>query len=158
MDLVLRNEEEESLSIASISQVTPEVFVGSIAAAKSKDYLKQLRITHVLSCIGGEALFLDDFKYLMMNFDDRESTNVRPLIERSMGFLEEGSKNGNRVFVYCGAGISRSVMIVIAFLMSRRGYTFEMARSHVQSCRPIANLNEGFVQQLMEIDYELRHG
>ena len=45
-------------------------------------------------------------------------------------------------------GKSRSIALVGAFLMRTQGMTLELALAHVQEKRPVANPNEGFMQQL----------
>jgi protein-tyrosine phosphatase len=62
-------------------------------------------------------------------------------------FIDEALKSG-RVLVHCNAGISRSVSIVIAFLMSRRQKSLCEAMAQVKAARPRAQPNVGFVEQL----------
>ena len=53
-----------------------------------------------------------------------------------------------RVLVHCKMGISRSASTVCAYLMKSLNWSLEQALSHVKTCRPIANPNDGFIQQL----------
>jgi len=55
------------------------------------------------------------------------------------------------VLVHCMAGISRSSTIVIAYLIVRRGWSFEKAYEHVRTARPTIRPNDGFMQQLKEL-------
>jgi len=52
------------------------------------------------------------------------------------------------VFVHCSQGVSRSVTLVIAYLMWRDGHTFEQAFAAVKAARGVANPNIGFVCQV----------
>lgn len=58
-------------------------------------------------------------------------------------------ENHNRVLVHCSAGISRSPSVVMAWLITRRGKSFEEAFEMVKRCRPYIMPNEGFERQLI---------
>jgi len=49
---------------------------------------------------------------------------------------------------YSNAGVSRSAAIVIGFLISKKGFTFQAAYNLVKKARPAINPNEGFRKQL----------
>ncbi len=55
-----------------------------------------------------------------------------------------------RVLVHCMQGISRSASIVIAYLMTTRGLSFEEAAGIAMRARPIVKPNSGFVAQLRD--------
>ena len=52
--------------------------------------------------------------------------------------------------VHCQAGVSRSVSIVIAYLIRKNRTTYENALETVRQKRPVANPNKGFVKQLLK--------
>jgi len=64
-----------------------------------------------------------------------------------------GSRGG--VLVHCMAGVSRSVSMVLCFLMLKRDVRLVDALAHVKQRRPIACPNDGFARQLAELDSEL---
>ena len=49
---------------------------------------------------------------------------------------------------HCNAGVSRSVSVVVAYLMSHHSMTYEAALNAVRQIRPAAKPNDGFVKQL----------
>ena len=53
------------------------------------------------------------------------------------------------------AGMSRSVTIVTAYLMKRKGWDLRYALGHVKAKRPIAQPNLGFMRQLQEYESAL---
>ena len=55
------------------------------------------------------------------------------------------------VYVHCFAGVSRSAAIVCAYIMWKLKWNFETTIAFVKAKRIVANPNEGFVRQLMEI-------
>lgn len=52
------------------------------------------------------------------------------------------------VLVHCNAGVSRAPAVVVGFLMSCEYHTFDAALALVQSARPAAAPNPGFIEQL----------
>lgn len=57
--------------------VYDDIFLGSIGAAYNKKVLKELGITHILTCAANiKPRYPDDFKYLLLNALDSPNQNV----------------------------------------------------------------------------------
>jgi atypical dual specificity phosphatase len=70
--------------------------------------------------------------------------------------MKGGNGNGNgKILVHCSAGISRSPMVVAAYLMKRKGMTLKAALGQIIRVRPQVSPNAGFLQQLKEMEMEL---
>ena len=52
--------------------------------------------------------------------------------------------------MHCQAGVSRSVSLVIAYLIRKERISYEVAYEKVRERRPVANPNKGFVKQLKQ--------
>ena len=52
------------------------------------------------------------------------------------------------VLVHCGAGVSRSATLCMAYLMRRFGWNATKARTHCHDRRSLVNPNHGFWQAL----------
>ncbi|KAL7546783.1 hypothetical protein ACHAWF_010115 [Thalassiosira exigua] len=77
----------------------------------------------------------------------------------SMGRSNRNSKR-RICLVHCAKGASRSVSVVIAYLLSRhsdRFKTFDEALNHVRRVRPQAMPNMGFALALRRFERELQH-
>ncbi|CAI7900335.1 unnamed protein product [Closterium sp. NIES-53] len=70
--------------------------------------------------------------------------------------IDAAKAAGGCALVHCFAGRSRSVTVVVAYLMARRAMTVDEALLLVRGLRPEANPNAGFVQQLREWEEQLR--
>ncbi|XP_031477876.1 dual specificity protein phosphatase 1-like isoform X2 [Nymphaea colorata] len=115
-------------------QIEPGLFLGSVGVAYNKDALKNFNITHIL--VVAKSLgspYPDDFHYKKI----------------------EAKAAGGGVLVHCFAGRSRSVTIVLAYLMKNRNMSLSEALGHVKSKRPQIAPNEGFILQLQNFEKSL---
>lgn len=63
-------------------------------------------------------------------------------------WIEEQLRMRRNTLVHCHAGVSRSVAVVIAYLMNRNQWTLDQAYGFVKSKRNTAKPNDGFLRQL----------
>jgi protein-tyrosine phosphatase len=62
------------------------------------------------------------------------------------------------VFVHCRNGVSRSGMVVVAYLMAREGWSRDEAVAFVRSRRPGLRPNPAFMKLLLEWEQSLEAG
>ncbi|GAB4851138.1 Dual specificity protein phosphatase 1 [Ancistrocladus abbreviatus] len=130
-------------------QIKEGLFLGSLGAANNKKMLKSLNITHVLtvaSCLCPPHP--DDFKYKIVDVMDKEDTDLAKRFDECFNFIDEAKETGGGVLVHCFAGKSRSVTVVVAYLMKMHGMSLNEALKYVRSKRPQASPNPGFMEQL----------
>ncbi|XP_021291791.1 dual specificity protein phosphatase 1-like isoform X3 [Herrania umbratica] len=111
------------------------LFLGSVAAAYNMDALKSLNITHILTVASSvKPAHSNDFVYKII----------------------PAKRQGGGVLVHCFVGKSRSVTIVVSYLMKKHGMSVSQALELVKSKRPLAAPNSGFIQQLQELERSLQ--
>lgn len=71
------------------------------------------------------------------------------LLVDGIRFIHRNVRRGNRVYVHCFAGMSRSVFLVCCYLMLTEGITFDEAVGRVRDIRPIANPHPGLWNQAL---------
>ena len=85
-----------------------------------------------------------------------EITNAAcEIIDGAIAPKKNGAAAGGRILVHCSAGISRSPMVVAAYLMKRKGMTLRTALGQIVRVRPQVLPNAGFLKQLREMEVEL---
>ena len=126
--------------------------VGSAVAAKDLALLNKNGITHILA-IGWnlEKHFEGKFAYLLLNeVEDGPEYLILRHLGQCLDFLTaalvEGS--GNKVFVHCHKGLSRSATVVIASEMHKTRQDFESVFFQIKKRRPFIMPNIGFQAQL----------
>lgn len=128
-----------------IDKVTDKIYLGCLQGAKDFEYLKKENITNVLSMIGEFSPEIPDcFQQLVIDVNDFPSSNIIQYFKESIEFIEQG----NRTYVHCMLGISRSSTIVIAYLMWKTHASYHESYYFVKNRRRIVAPNEGFVKQL----------
>ncbi|XP_057421881.1 dual specificity protein phosphatase 1-like isoform X2 [Lotus japonicus] len=133
------------------------LFLGSIGTANNKDALKKVNVTHVLTVAGKLAPpHPGDFVYKTIDVADREDVNLKKYFHKCFDFINEAKSQGGAVLVHCYAGRSRSVTIIVAYLMKTLGMSLSEALKHVKSKRPQAAPNSGFMRQLEDFEKSLQ--
>ncbi|KAL0836785.1 hypothetical protein Bca101_088675 [Brassica carinata] len=168
------------------SLIQEGLYLGSFAAASNKNVLKSCNVTHILTVasslrpahpgdfvykvvpgIKGFTLLYRIYVFLALLRSgiscfvyvivvDKEDTNLEIYFDECIDFIDEAKKQGGSVLVHCFVGKSRSVTVIVAYLMKKHGMTLTQALQHVQSIRPVANPNTGFIRQLQDLEKSLQ--
>lgn len=73
-----------------------------------------------------------------------------------VGFIESERASGHVVFVHCRNGVSRSGMVLAAYLMQRESWSRDQALDFLRSRRPDVRPNPAFMQLLSEWEQSLK--
>lgn len=137
---------------AVCSRLTDFLFIGGAAAAKDRDNLMALGITHIINCAAtiAPSLFPDEFTYYNIQLRDHASQDIARYFYTVVDFIEKARRRGGRIFVHCVKGISRSPTIAMAYLMWYKSIDVYKALDFVRQARPAVDPNAGFIFQLTE--------
>ncbi|MCJ1283844.1 tyrosine protein phosphatase yvh1 [Xylographa opegraphella] len=129
-----------------------ELYIGGLFSLRRSQALKNARITHVVSALRlplDESLF-QPYRHLVVELDDVDDEDVLQHFATSNAFIRDGLAGGGGVLVHCAMGKSRSTTLIIAHLLSLSPSTTTPASAlaTVRACRPMAEPNAGFMQQL----------
>lgn len=138
-------------------QIEEGLYLGSAGAANNKAVLKSLNVTHILTVANSNLPpHPNDFLYKIIKVTDQVDSNITQYFDDCFNFIDEANNLGGGVFVHCFAGKSRSVTIVVAYLMKKHGMSLSQALEHVKSKRPRAAPNSGFISQLENYEKTLQ--
>ena len=88
-------------------------------------------------------------RYHKLLLADNPGEPLIPHIAGALRFMHSAIGGGGRLLVHCAAGGSRSVALVMAYLLAFDGQpSAAAALDHVRKVRPFADPNFGFVEQL----------
>lgn len=143
-------------STSDISQITENIFVGNLSTSTNKKLLKENGITHILTVMSHfDPLYNDDFKYLHIKAYDKTNFDISQFFSESNLFILDGTTDNHKIFIHCMFGTSRSVILTMAYLIRYKKYAnIKELLAFIQSKRPCANPNKGFMKQL-ELHYNI---
>ncbi|KAH7857025.1 hypothetical protein Vadar_008156 [Vaccinium darrowii] len=138
-------------------QIEEGLYLGSVGAANNKSELKRLNITHILTVANSlPPTHPNDFVYKIINIPDREDVNIENYFDECFTFIDEAKRTGGGVLVHCFVGKSRSVTVVVAYLMKKHGMSvYRTLRNHFEGqttpegpqSSPVASSNSGSLSQ-----------
>jgi len=125
--------------------------MGNLFESKSMRLLKQDKIDVIMNCTSTQKNeYPDQFEYKRFpvydNFQDAQK--IYSMFQEATDFLREKNEEKKRVFVHCAQGISRSVTLVLAYLIADAKLSFEDALQFVRNRRPQAMPNIAFALKL----------
>lgn len=140
------------------SKILDWLYIGNYQNAMDKKELKSLKIKYVLNCASECQSIQDkDFKFKHLKIIDKPNYQIIEHFNSAILFLEEAHVSNSKVLVYCKMGMSRSVTIVMSYLIKTYHYTSQQAYRYIKARREKIQPNIGFMEQLYLFDSQLQY-
>ena len=151
-------ESELLKSTDAISQIDDRFFIGSAAGAADLNLIRSLSIEAVIVCHPTLEFFHESLgiAYHRCPMKDLPTEPLYPHLESAIAFIDAHPKA--RILVHCSKGVSRSVSVVIGYLMTQSGKNFDSILAMVEQKRKIVYPNIGFQAQLVQLGDMLADG
>jgi len=136
------------------SHIRNGVFIGGSSDASDLDSLESIGIRVIVNCAPETRVQQDDkrFTYHLFCMEDRSDYPIDQDIPAAVDIITQAVSRKEKVLVHCHRGISRSVSLVIAWLMKTEQLNFDDALAEVTNARPIASPNLGFTLALQALE------
>lgn len=135
------------------TKIIDNIYIGDVYDAHNIDYLNKYNIKNVISAVTGfDNIYDTSINHVCLNLIDNNNQNIIHYFEITNYFIENINKDNNQILIHCICGVSRSVTILLAYLIKKYKYTPQQALQIVKNKRQIANPNKNFMEQL-EIYY-----
>lgn len=123
-------------------------------ATYNREVLQENGITHIIGLSKStRPRFPNDFVYMSIeDLEDSPKSDITPYIKDTNRFIDKARSEKGKVLVHCWLGQSRSVSIILAYLMRTDHIRFKEALALVRETRPEAGPIAHFVRELK--DYE----
>ncbi|XP_070572447.1 serine/threonine/tyrosine-interacting-like protein 1 [Ptychodera flava] len=149
--------ELDDLKTYPIEVLPGQVYLGdyeqSCSAVVQKDLKIKARVNVTLQ--NDELGSAEQCDTLQLAVTDDNEADLSVHFQSACQFIESHSKKGKVVLVYSELGISRSVTIVVAYLMYFYKWSLEDAYRHVEDCKPTIRPNRAFIEQLSQWEKEI---
>eukprot|EP00775_Hariotina_reticulata_P013531 gene13531-13657_t len=137
-------------------QVEHNLFISSGFTEAELDVLQMHGISHILQ-VGYELQphHPGVFQYTQLDLADSFDADIVQYLPAAFTFITNGMQHGGKVLVHCVHGQSRSVAVVVAFLMWRDGKSYRECLELLKAARPRAAPNAGMVantQRGLQVD------
>ena len=142
----------------SYNEIIDNIYVGNYRFALDAELLIKEGITYILNCANGLKNFYENdniFKYLYFPLYDSESQKLDKYLEETNKFIKEGSENGNKILIHCGAGVSRSPTLCLMYMIIEKNYKYSDAYVLMKQRRKCVIPNMGFRKLLEQKSYEI---
>ncbi|XP_046917144.2 dual specificity protein phosphatase 12 [Dermatophagoides farinae] len=146
---------DEIIIMNSPSKIISQLYLGNIHHAKDISLLQELQIKNVLSVTNShETKGLPKFHlYNIQNRHyekcDNPTEDLLTIFIDCIQFINQAiNVRHENILIHCHMGVSRSVTIVMAYLLSKWHLSIQDTLLFVRTKRPLCNPNEGFIYQL----------
>eukprot|EP01136_Pigoraptor_vietnamica_P013966 Opistho-1_new@55567 len=140
------------------TEVLPFLYLGTEKNSADASTLDALGISMILNVAKECPYHFDEgrFEYKKCALEDSSTEDIRRIFDDAFDYIDEARRTNRRVLVHCLGGVSRSVAIVIGYLMSRYSMTLDDAYGYVRERRPVIAPNLNFMGQLLELQEEMQ--
>jgi protein tyrosine phosphatase len=151
-------------------KITDRIFVGDLASASNLEELQKNNITHVVSVINGGYEIFDSITYKIIHINDDAWVDIKSHFDGAIEFIENAlnEDQNNNIMVHCQRGVSRSVSIVMAYLLKTQNDINKIPNDNIEQevlntlnnikeSRSIAEPNLGFMEKINEYIKELNN-
>jgi len=131
--------------------ITPSIFISGELPASQRSTFDDLGITNVVNVTDDVKNFFEKegrICYHNIRIEDHPSVNILPYLSNSTDFIRDALARGGKVLVHCAHGRSRSVSMVLAYLIRDQKVTLDEAIDTVKAQRGEARPNRGFLHAL----------
>lgn len=140
--------------VQKVSNIISNVYLGSqFEVSNYNNYNLIINLDYPDNKANNDCLHIDHLSrtqtVIRIGINDAENINIYKYLDILVTYIHSfyGKKN-IKILIHCHAGISRSVSIVIAYLMKYHNKSFDKALEIVKKIRPIAQPNDDFTKQL----------
>lgn len=139
------------------SQLDSHLFLGDWSHAENHERLSEIDVKSIVTIHNnpGNLRPPPNTRHLKIEMADIDSADITPWFRPSYEFIEEARTSRTAVLVHCGAGVSRSAALCIAYLMRRNRWSAQKALEYAKGRRSLVNPNDGFWRSLCALEAQL---
>ncbi len=137
------------------------LLVGDESAGSNLSQLKKLNVGGIIVAkksapCNKEHYYKHNLTVLHIPVDDHEKENIGMFFPLARWFIKSMKHHNKATLIHCKAGKSRSVSLVVSYVMRYYNLSARAAINYVKKFRQCASINEGFKQQLYHYEQLLK--
>jgi hypothetical protein len=147
-----------------MTQVADAIWVGSCSDSANTSFLQERGIEHSICC-AEEYSYPPSFLYLSEKTDQSYHVPIKyncveqgtkEQFREGAAKLHEWVERGHQVLVHCYTGNSRSVSVILTYLMLYKGWSFDIAFLHLKQRHYKTHLYDPYLPILQSFDTTCR--
>ena len=148
------NKLKEHLQSYHITEIIDRIYIGSYLNANNFEELEKNNIKYILNCaIECKNIYEDKIKYLKLDIKDQNNFPIQDYFEKGNQFIRESlNNNDGNIFIHCKEGKSRSITLLMAYLIKYQNENTNSAYKIIKAKRQSAMPNLGFMYKLREYE------
>ena len=132
-------------------EVLPNLFLGNLLSLEDKLFIDTLSEIINISNKSIPSYIQDlDLKTTLLNILDEPDQDISQYFDLTYQIISKNLQENKKVLVYCQMGKSRSVTIILNYLMTQENISYEMAFVKLLYVKSEIGPNKGFVKQLKD--------
>lgn len=131
-----------------MTRLVPSLYVGNLKDSIDDIQLNKNKITHIVSIHDKPKTKLPNREYLCIEADDVDEYDITQHFQICCKFIHDARLLSGNVLVHCESGVSRSITIIIAYLLIVTEHSWSDILTGLRQVRPSATPNNGFKKQL----------
>lgn len=131
-----------------MSLIVEGLYLSNLKTSRNHKFFKTQKISDVLIAAKTLKMIFKEVHYKRLILDDNPKQNIAKYFAESIKFIQDSISQKRNILVHCLGGKSRSVTIVVAYVMLKQNQTFEKALEFVKTQHRPSNPNPGFLNQL----------
>jgi len=151
----------------STTEILPYLLISTTGDGllEDEEYLRQSNIVFVVNCCeqtssqgrkGTHLMEKRDFTLLYLDLKDNSTQSLTSAFEKFFPIVEKAKALQKKCLILCHSGMSRSVSLVLAYLLACEQMSLIEAFAHVKERRQMASPNPGFMAQLIQLEKSMR--
>jgi len=130
-------------------EIFPNLFLGNSINAANKELLKSNNFDIIINVTDNIPNFFEnDFEYYNVSIKDNTNAFFGLNLENCAKYIHDNLRLNKKIIVHCFEGRSRSVTIIIYYLMNYHNYKFIDIYNQIKNQKNIVNINKSFVNEL----------
>lgn len=131
-----------------MTHIIDNLYLGSVEDFNNREFMKNIDFVIKLTNLAEEPEFMNDNIH-RVQLDDFEEFPIHEYIDEALKYIDyHPDKN---ILIQCKAGRSRSVTVLIAYLILYKKYSYQDALKLIKSKKTI-KINDGFNKYLKSLD------
>lgn len=139
--------------VMKISKINRYIYLGSVKhPARLSDQFRKLNIDIVINCCDDHT-HTDSINFKFENYpiNDGVGASITKYLDLIADSIHAHVGNKSNIYVHCVHGRSRSVSVLIYYLMKYENMSYHQAYEKILKVRPVISPNTNFVTEIKKL-------